>query len=338
LKLVYEAYPYLAPRSEAQAQGVVVGGLDLQDLERLKYFEDVEYVLADIQVMTADGPVDASYFKATDKPALMDEEWDFDAWLQNEREIALEETAEMMAHFGIVPVEEIEQIWPGIKIRARMRVRAKSEIPKTGRLRQRREGASLDHISIERPYTRYFAIEEHRLRHKRFDGAWSPEIQRTVLTSGDAATVMPYDPVRDEVLLIEQFRAPVQARGDTCSWVVEVIAGRIDKELSAEDCVRREAREEAGLELGRCVQVSRYYSTPGFAAEHITSFVAEASLGGCGGVFGVAGEDEDIRAFTVPFADAMAAVESGEINTAPAVMSIFWLSLHRERLIEEWTE
>lgn len=338
LALGHEAYPYLAERPGQQVKGVVLMELSGDDLSRLKYFEEGEYGLAPISAITEDGHVEAFYFCATERilGRARDVPWDFEAWVRDERAVAIEAAAEMMAYFGIVPVEDIDSIWPGIMIRARMRARAKAEQPVKSRLRQARAAADVEHLGIERPYTRYFAIEEHRLRHRRFDGGWSRDITRTAIVTGDAVTVLPYDPNRDRVLLIEQFRAPMLARGDACPWGIEVIAGRLDQETDAEPCARREALEEAGLHLGRLEQVAAYYSTPGFAAEHITAYVGEADLPALEGTFGEGSEDEDIRAFTVSLDEALAAAQSGEISNGPALLSLLWLQANRGRLAQAW--
>ncbi|MEM9060475.1 MAG: NUDIX domain-containing protein [Pseudomonadota bacterium] len=332
-----EDYPFLAEKAGNRADGILVHNLNDADLRRLIYFEEAEYGLDPIVVETDAGPVDAVYFGSREKLASQDEPWDFQSWQRASQPVALEVARELMAHIDITPVERIDDIWDGIKIRAVMRARARSETPATGALRPHREAADVQSLDIGRPYTRYFALEEHRLRHRRFDGGWSEEVLRTVITSGDAVTVVPYDAARDEVLLIEQFRAPMFARGDACPWAIEAIAGRIDKELDAEAAARREAAEEAGLTLGRFEQIAAYYSTPGFAAEHLTSFVAEADLADKGGLFGLPGEDEDIRAFTVTLDDALSAIGTGEINNGPAILSLLWIAQNRDRLRTLWT-
>lgn len=336
MALAGEEYPYLADVAGRRAEGVIVRNLSERDVERLIYFEEAEYGLSPITVDTSDGMLDAVHFATTGKLAPEDRPWDFEVWKSKHRAVAIEEARELMAHIDITPIERIDDIWPGIKIRAVMRARAKAEMPVTGRLRPARSVEDVQSLGVKRPYTRFFAMEEHRLRHRRFNGTWSPEINRAVLTSGDAVTVIPFDAARDEVLLIEQFRAPMLARGDACPWGIEAIAGRIDKETSAEIAARREAAEEAGLQLGELEVAAAYYSTPGFAAEHLTSFIAQADLAESGGLFGVAGEDEDIRAFVVPLDEALAGVSSGEINNGPAILSLLWLAQNRDRLRDKW--
>jgi ADP-ribose pyrophosphatase len=204
--------------------------------------------------------------------------------------------------------------------------------------RLRTADGTVEPLALRRPYAGFFSVEEHRLRHRRFDGAMSPPIDRAVFVSGDAATVVPYDPRTDRLLLIEQFRPALVARRDPLPWCLEAVAGRCDGGEEPEATVRREAEEEAGLTLGRLERIAGYYTSPGVSTEFITAFVGEASLGADGeGVFGCASEDEDIRAFVVPRERAMAAVRDGEVNNAPLLLTLLWLDTHAERLRALWT-
>lgn len=244
--------------------------------------------------------------------------------------------AEIATLCGRFSIEQAAELLPMAQTRALARVRGQSEAPGP-RLRQPRPTEDAETVSLERPYVGFFALERHKMRHRRFDGGLSPELDRLVFASGDAVTVLPYDPRRDRVLLIEQFRAGPQARKDRLPWCLEAIAGRCEADEDVETTARREAREEAGLELGRMERVLGYYPTPAIAAEHITAFVGEADLGEEHGLHGLDTEHEDIRAFAVPRAEAMAAIASGEANNAPLALSLLWLELNAERLSRAWS-
>ena len=194
----------------------------------------------------------------------------------------------------------------------------------------------VDPGSVTWPYGAFFAVESHRLRHRRYDGGMTGPVDRAVFTSGDAVTVVPFDPVRGTVLLVEQFRAGPAARRDPRPWSIEAVAGRCDGLETPEATARREAVEEAGLPLGRLVRAAAYYPSPGIASEFITSFVGEADLGTAGGLHGLAEEDEDIRALVVPLETALDAAESGEIANAPLLVTLHWLARHRDRLVAAW--
>lgn len=222
-----------------------------------------------------------------------------------------------------------------IAIRAAARVRgAARRAPRT--LGSPFGPRDLDPGTVAWPYGAFFAVEAHRLHHRRYDGSMTGPVDRAVFTSGDAVTVVPFDPVRGTVLLVEQFRAGPAARHDPRPWSIEAVAGRCDGLEAPEATARREAEEEAGLLLGRLVRAAAYYPSPGIASEFITSFVGEADLGTAGGLHGLAEEDEDIRALVVPLETALEAAESGEIANAPLLVTLHWLARHRNRLVAAW--
>lgn len=337
LRHLREAYPVLRPRAGGIAEGALFHPETMADRDRLAFFEEAEYRLVDIVVTTPEGRVDAEYFDGMPKAPVSDVPWDFELWKARHRAVAIEAARELMDHFGRLSGEEVDRIWPGIMNRARARALALAAPMPTGPLRTTfGRGGDIEILAHRRSWTGYLAVEEHVLRHRRHDGGWTHPLERTSVSWGDAVTLVPYDPRRDCVLLIEQFRPGPAARGDPSPWCIEVIAGRIDAEGSPEATVRREAREEAGLEIGRIEQVPGYYPTPGLASEHLTAFVGEAGLPGECGLHGLADEGEDIRTIVLTLDDALAALDRGEVNTGPAMILLLWLARHRERLRREW--
>jgi nudix-type nucleoside diphosphatase (YffH/AdpP family) len=220
--------------------------------------------------------------------------------------------------------------------RALARVRARGDAAPVRARSGFAAAEAVETLGLARPYARYFGVEEHRLRHRRFDGRMSAPLDRAVFASGDAVTVLPFDPGRRRVLLIEQFRAGPFARRDPHPWCLEAIAGRCDAGEGPEATARREAREEAALALGRIERIAGYYTSPGTMTEHITAFVAEAELDRAGGVFGLPEEDEDIRVLVMGLDAAMALVRLGEVNNAPLLLSLLWLAAEADRLAAAW--
>lgn len=262
-------------------------------------------------------------------------DWTRDLWAGEWHDLACEAAEEAMRHFGERDVKDMPGLMTGIGFRALARARGAVDATPVG-LRSGLGGRDVEPLRMDLPYAEYFCVEEHWLRHRRFDGEMSAPILRAAFTSGDAVTVLPYDPVRGAVLLIEQFRAGPLARRDPRPWCLEAVAGRCDPMEAPEQTARREAREEAELELGRLERVAGYYPSPGIMAEYIIGYVGEADLGGAGGNHGLAAEQEDIRAIVLPLEEALAAVASGEVNNAPLLLSLQWLEKHRARLSAEW--
>lgn len=189
----------------------------------------------------------------------------------------------------------------------------------------------LDHRIL---YRRYFRLDEYRLRHERYDGG-SNEVVREIFERGNAVVVLPYDPVRDEVVLIEQFR-PGAIHLEDGPWLLELIAGVIEEGEDPEAVARREAEEEAGCTLGALQHTHRYLVSPGGTTERVDIYAAEVSTEGLGGVHGLDEEHEDIRVHVVKRDEARNLLERGRIQNAAALIGLQWLALHGEALREQW--
>ena len=235
----------------------------------------------------------------------------------------------VMQGFGRLPADVVAQRLPSLRVEAASRIRA-TGAPAAGL----RTGTGEVAAGPPDPaHAGFFAVNVHRLRHRRFDGGLSDPLTREVFVVGDAVTVLPYDPMRDRVLLIEQFRMGPFGRGDPLPWQLEAIAGRIDPGETPEDAARREAVEEAGLVLGRLEKVAEYYPTPGAVAEYLYSYVALCDLpDGVAGVFGAEDEGEDIKGHLLDFNELVAVMAAGEIGNAPLLLTVLWLQRERERL------
>jgi ADP-ribose pyrophosphatase len=182
----------------------------------------------------------------------------------------------------------------------------------------------------------YFRVDEYRLRHEQFAGGLGPEIKREVLERGHAVAVLPYDPLRDEVVLIQQFRIGPYARGDEACWMFEIVAGIIDPGEGLEEVAHRETLEEANLSLRRIDEIMAYYPSPGAVSEHITLYCGQVDAAGAGGIHGLDHEGEDIRVVPMPFEQAMNLLRDGRITNSPTIIALQWLALNREDLSKRW--
>lgn len=96
-------------------------------------------------------------------------------------------------------------------------------------------------------------------------------MQRELFKHGHAAAVLPYDPVRDEVVLMEQFRVgTTTAPGG--SWLLEIVAGIIEADEAAEDVVKRKGIEEVGCVITGLIPLYDYLVSPGGTTERIALF------------------------------------------------------------------
>lgn len=219
--------------------------------------------------------------------------------------------------------------WVASRQRAMAETRALPQIGPEGQVRW-------ESLSVAQPYADFFAVEIHALRQRRHDGEWSPPLRRAVFVSGDATVVLPWDPLRDRVMLIDQFRAGPAARGDAQPWLYETVAGRVDGGESPEAAARREAVEETGLAIRQLIAAPHHYPSPGALAEHIYLFVGIADLpDAAAGHGGLASEDEDIRSHLVARSELTRMAMAGEIRNGPLLTLALWLELNHARLRDE---
>jgi ADP-ribose pyrophosphatase len=182
----------------------------------------------------------------------------------------------------------------------------------------------------------YFKVGRYFFRHTLHNGGMSDVISREVFERGQAGAVLPYDPRRDEVILIRQFRAGAYVAGHH-PWTWEAVAGIIEKDETAESMIRREVVEEAGLTVGELLPIQNVMLTPGACSEACQIFLGRIDTSNAGGVFGLASEGEDILVKVMSFADAYALLGRNEIDNAVGVIALQWLALHRDEVRKRWT-
>ncbi|WP_261642211.1 ADP-ribose diphosphatase [Erwinia mallotivora] len=190
-------------------------------------------------------------------------------------------------------------------------------------------------IARETLYRGFFSLIRYHFRHRLFSGEMSGEVTRDVFERGHAAAMLPYDPQRDEVVLIEQIRIPAFDSSAT-PWLLELVAGIIEPGETPEDVVRREAEEEAGLTPCRVRPVLNYLASPGGTSERLAILVGEVDASVAQGNHGLEEENEDILVHVVSRQQAYQWVEEGKIDNAASVIALQWLELHHKKLQEEW--
>ena len=190
-------------------------------------------------------------------------------------------------------------------------------------------------IARETLYSGFFSMDLYRFRHRLFNGEMSGEIRREIFERGHAAVLLPFDPVRDEVVLVEQIRIAAYDVSES-PWLLEMVAGMIEEGESVEDVARREALEEAGLVVGRTKPVLSYLASPGGTSERLSIMVGEVDATTAEGIHGLADENEEIRGHVVSREQAYQWVEEGKIDNAASVIALQWLQLHYQTLRNEW--
>ncbi len=190
-------------------------------------------------------------------------------------------------------------------------------------------------IAKETVYKGYFQVDRYRLKHRTFAGGWTREITREVFERGHAVVVLLYDPDRDQVALIEQFRVGALAAGWN-PWMIECVAGIIDEGETPEAVAAREVEEEAGCTAGEMLHIGDYLMTAGGSSESVRFYCARVDCSKIEGLHGLEHEGEDIRVMVVGADEAYAWVKDNKITNAMGVLALQWLMLERDALRKRW--
>lgn len=327
-----QGFPFIVQEDGADCPGLLAQGLSAQDLARLDFYEGgFGYALREVEVQ-AGGRVQPAraWFTAPDRFAR-GPRFDLAEWAARRAMLNTRAAEEVMSFYGQRSAAEVARLYPMIEMRQASRLMGEAEpVPDAP------SGLTRDDVELlerSQPYTEYFAVEAQRLRFRQFDGDMGPEVNFAAFKATDAALVLPYDPARDRVMLLEQFRMGPQVRGDRVPWQLEPIAGRVDAGETPEQTAYREALEEAGLHLRDLRPILRGYPSPGCSNEYFHIFLGLADLPDrAAGVGGLAAESENIRSHVMSFDDAMAMFARGQLRVVPLVTALLWLALHRDHL------
>ena len=172
------------------------------------------------------------------------------------------------------------------------------------------------------------------MRHALFAGGKTPVIDRICAKRSPAVVVIPYDPIRDAVVLVEQFR--VGALEDPNGpWLLELVAGVMDGE-DALSCAKRELIEETGLISNIWLPITAYWVSPGASNERVHLYAAIVDASAAATLCGAADEHEDILVHTQAYWEIEAALEAGVVNNSAALIGLQWLVMHHTRLQQQY--
>jgi ADP-ribose pyrophosphatase len=185
-----------------------------------------------------------------------------------------------------------------------------------------------------------FRIDQATLRFRKFDGLMSAPITRINFERGDSVGVLLYDPGDDVVILVRQFRYPVLAGlklrektgyEERKAWPLEIIAGVAERDVTVKEVAHKEILIEAGYRIkGDLLPIYTIYPSPGGSSERIYLFLGHVDQrkkevkGG-----GVLAEGEDIQVVAIPFEEAMALIENGEIEDAKTIIALQYLAIQK---------
>ena len=323
--------PFIAAHDGAMGQGCVYEGLDAVQMARLNLYEGAfGYRLTAVQVQTDNGARPVQCYLPPDDVAPGAGSWSLDAWEADHLAPAILAADELFSYDPPLSFDTARAMWPMIEARAWSKHRA-TAAPATRRYAPK--AGDFPMTGARPPQGRFFRFETVDVTHHTFRGGQSATLRREGFVGTDAAIVLPYDPVRDRVLLVEQARMGPRLRHDPNPWMLEPVAGIVDARETPHAAALRECEEEAGLTITHLEDAGGFYVSPGASTDYFYTYVGlcdlpqtEPYLGG------LDDEAEDLKLHPMDFDDAMALADSGEIATGPALFLLYWILRHKARL------
>ena len=190
-------------------------------------------------------------------------------------------------------------------------------------------------LERERVYDGFLKLDRHCLRHASFRGGWCPPIERERLEDLAAVSVLLFDPRRDELVLVEQFRVGLVGQVEP-PWTLETVSGFCDRRHESPEVVaRREVAEETGCPLLDLRSIGRFFVSPGISSEQIHLYCGRIDAADAGGIHGLAEEGEEIRVVRLARERARAEL-FGRLCSTSVLLAVQWLELNLDALRRDW--
>ncbi len=326
--------PTIAAVDGGNATGLILFDVAPDALRRFDTYETAwDYTRASVTVTSdgADHPAEV-YLPPAGQTAGAGA-WSLERWSRDHGRPAVIAAQELFGRDPQPTAAELRAFYPMALKRAWATYRA--ETGRTAPATLRYDNAPAD-VEIEHKgqmQGSFFGLQPIKIKHRQFDGTTSASLPREVFRGIDAALVLPYDPVSDRVLLVEQIRMGPALLGDPNPWSLEPVAGMVDAGETPQEAALREAEEEAGLTGMTLEHIASFYPSPGSSTDYFSCYLGLTTLAdGHSYTGGLATENEDLRLHPIPFARAMDLATSGEITAGPLLTMLYWLALNRDRL------
>ena len=336
--LASEVVPLLVPAPGEVADGLVWRGLTTAQADRLALYEGAfGYRLTPLTVKTDAGAVPAHVWRPPETAEVGAGDWSLEDWQATARETAIGAAREIFAMDPPVSPDDLARQFPMIQRRAWNRVEA-ARMDAPARVRFDPAEGDVTVSDVVPPVGRFFRMQGFGVSHRRFDGDRQGPLDREVLVGTSAAVVIPFDPARGRLVLVEQLRMGPLLHGNPNPWMLEPAAGMIDPFEAPEAAALRETREETGLDV-RLRRVAGCYPSPGNATDFFHLFVGLCDLPDDDRwTGGLASEHEDLRVHVLTLDEALALADTGEIQAAPALALLWWIAANRDRLALEFAD
>jgi len=181
-------------------------------------------------------------------------------------------------------------------------------------------------INKKNLYSGFFILNKYEFIYQKHDGNWTNKVEREIFSGAHVSTVLPFDPIKNEILLIKQFRAGIISRYDE-DYLYEIVAGIIDNNENPEEAAIRECAEETGCVVKKIIPIQSYFPAPGSSESYYHLFLGEINAFDGEKIMGLESENENILVKSFKVDDVRKMLKNKEIKNGLTLVALQWFFL-----------
>ena len=181
-------------------------------------------------------------------------------------------------------------------------------------------------INKKNLYSGFFSLNKYEFTHKKHNGEWTSTVEREIFSGAHVSTLLPYDPIKKEIILIQQFRAGVLSRYDE-SYLLEIVAGIVDEGENPEQTAIRECFEETGCEVKKIHPIQSYFPAPGSSESFYHIYLGEIQAFDGERIKGLEKENEDILVKSFKIDEVRQMLKEKKIMNGLTLVALQWFFL-----------
>ena len=182
-------------------------------------------------------------------------------------------------------------------------------------------------INKKKIYDGFFKMHEVTLKYQKYDGSWTNNIKRELFGGAQVSAVLPYDPIKKEIVLIQQFR-PGTISKNFDHYLNEIVAGIIDKDEDPESAAVRECLEETGCKVKKLIPIQGYFPAPGSSESFYYLYLGEVETFKGSRIMGMKNENEDIFVKSYKIEDVREKMKNGKFLNGLTLIALQWFFLN----------
>lgn len=188
-------------------------------------------------------------------------------------------------------------------------------------------------LSKKLQYDGFVQIYAYDLKVGSLEPTQNPErrIQREVIHCSDAVSVLIFAPEIDSFVLCREFRVGVflnQAQDDP--YILQAVAGMVDKDKKPEEIALMEIKEEAGLEAGELTHIATAYTSPGRMTEKTYCYYTEVKGIPQNGLHGLPEEHEEIATCVLKREAVYKMMDELKIRDSMTLLALNWFRANKK--------